>query len=199
MSILSWNIQGLGNPWTVRHLRTLVKDSSPTIMFLMESPMHDSEVAGGRRCNTNEMVAFRHACNMCNLEDMDATGVKFTWSNGRQGCDNVKKRLDRFLANAYWCRLYPDALFQNLARISSYHSPIVCHFSPRVRKTEKMFRFESMWLRDESFHDVRDAWTSGLARGRQSDPCLIMEECSARISEWNKNNFGYVQKLIRSK
>ncbi|GJT53353.1 ribonuclease H [Tanacetum coccineum] len=154
----------------------------------------------GRGCNTNEMVAFRHACNMCNLEDMDSTGVKFTWSNGQQGCDNVKKRLDRFLANADCCRLYPNALFQNLARISSDHSPIICHFSPRVRKTEKMFRFESMWLRDESFHDVvRDAWTSGLARGRQSDPCSIVEEFSARISEWNKNSFGCVQKLIKSK
>nr|GEV22749.1 reverse transcriptase [Tanacetum cinerariifolium] len=36
---------------------------------------------------------------------MDATGVKFTWSNGRQGCDNVRKMLNRFLANADWCRL----------------------------------------------------------------------------------------------
>ncbi|GJY42613.1 hypothetical protein Tco_0430826, partial [Tanacetum coccineum] len=41
-----------------------------------------------------EMISFLYACNMCNLEDMDATSVKFTWSNSRQGCDNVKKRLD---------------------------------------------------------------------------------------------------------
>ncbi|GJY49333.1 reverse transcriptase [Tanacetum coccineum] len=229
--------ESLGNPWTVGHLHTLVKDSSPSIMFLMESRMHDSEVAGlkfsfpqynllvvnpvGRagglllfwkkecdlsvasfsknhidfvvkedsgiawRCEgwicfgdfneilyafeKYEMISFLYACNMCNLEDMDATSVKFTWSNSRQGCDNVKKRLDRFLANADWFRLYPDALFQNLAWISSDHSPTICHLSPRVHKTEKMFRFESMWLRDESFHDVRDAWTSGLARGRKSD------------------------------
>ncbi|GKC80956.1 reverse transcriptase [Tanacetum coccineum] len=169
MSILSWNIQGLGNPWTVRHLRTLVKDSCPTIMFLMEAQMHDSKVtglkfsfpqynllvvnpvrrAGGlllfwkKDCDLsvaifiknhidfvvkednstvwreigktgvkpNEMVAFRYTCDICNLEDMDATGVKFTWSNGRQGFDNVKKGLDRFLANADWCRQYPGALF----------------------------------------------------------------------------------------
>ncbi|GJX88622.1 ribonuclease H [Tanacetum coccineum] len=53
------------------------------------------EKLGGRGCNTNEMVDFSHACNIGNMEDMDATGVKFTWSNGRQGCDNVKKKLDR--------------------------------------------------------------------------------------------------------
>ncbi|GKB67680.1 reverse transcriptase [Tanacetum coccineum] len=204
--------ESLGNPWTVRHLRTLVNDSCSTIMFLMEAHMHDSEVTGlkfsfpqynllvvnpvGRagglllfwkkdcdlsvasftknhidfvvkeengtvwreigktKVQPNEMVAFRHTCDICNLEDMDATGVKFTWSNGRQGCDNVKKGLDRFLANADWCRQYPSALFQNLARISSYHSPIACHLNPRVH-----------------------AWMSGLSIGRQSDPCLIMEEC----------------------
>lgn len=46
MSILSWNVQGLGNPWTVQHLRSLVKEFSPTIMFLMETRIHDSEVMG---------------------------------------------------------------------------------------------------------------------------------------------------------
>ena len=45
MSILSWNVQGLDNPWTVRHLHTLVKDYSPTIMFLMETRMHDREAS----------------------------------------------------------------------------------------------------------------------------------------------------------
>ncbi|PWA79435.1 hypothetical protein CTI12_AA200820 [Artemisia annua] len=134
------------------------------------------EKMGRRGCNTNEMADFHHACNICNLEDIDATGVKFTWSNGRQGCDN------------------------NLARISSDHSPIVCSLKPHVRRRKKMFRFESMWLRDESFHNVvRDAWTSGLATGRESDPCSIVEECAARISEWNKNSFGHVQKSIRAK
>ncbi|GJR70173.1 putative reverse transcriptase domain-containing protein [Tanacetum coccineum] len=109
------------------------------------------EKIGKTGVQPNEMVAFRHTCDICNLEDMDATGVKFTWSNGRQGCDNVKKGLDRFLANADWCRQYPK---------------------------KNMFRFESMWLRDENFHDVvRDAWTSGLSTGRQSDPCSIVEEC----------------------
>ncbi|GKB78165.1 hypothetical protein Tco_0945060, partial [Tanacetum coccineum] len=61
-----------------------------------------------------------------------------------------------------------------------------------------MFRFESMWLRDESINDVvRDAWASGLATGLQSDPCAIVEECATKISEWNKNTFGHVQKSIR--
>ena len=37
MRMLSWNCQGLGNPWTVRNLRKLVKDQAPMVCFLMET------------------------------------------------------------------------------------------------------------------------------------------------------------------
>ena len=37
MRILSWNCQGLGNPWTGRSLRKLVKEKDPTVCFLMET------------------------------------------------------------------------------------------------------------------------------------------------------------------
>lgn len=37
MIVLCWNCRGLGNPWTVRHLRRLVKLKKPVIVFLMET------------------------------------------------------------------------------------------------------------------------------------------------------------------
>ena len=37
MKLLSWNCQGLGNPWTVRNLHKIVKDQAPKICFLMET------------------------------------------------------------------------------------------------------------------------------------------------------------------
>ena len=37
MKILSWNCQGLGNPWTVRNLRSIVNDQGPMVCFLMET------------------------------------------------------------------------------------------------------------------------------------------------------------------
>ena len=37
MRILSWNCQGLGNPWTVRSLRDLVRVQAPMVCFLMET------------------------------------------------------------------------------------------------------------------------------------------------------------------
>ena len=37
MKLLSWNCQGLVNPWIVRSLRKLVKDQDPKVCFLMET------------------------------------------------------------------------------------------------------------------------------------------------------------------
>lgn len=157
------------------------------------------EKAGRRGCNINQMTVFLEACNICNLEDMSATGVKFTWSNGRRGAANVRKRLEMFLTGADWLDLFPGASFHNLARIASNHSPILCRLLPLVKK-RPVFQFESMWLRDESIHEVvQDAWANALGAGLQNDPCAIMEEFAARPSEWNKYSFGHVQRFLKSK
>ncbi|PWA65244.1 hypothetical protein CTI12_AA315820 [Artemisia annua] len=155
---------------------------------------------GRRGCNISEMTAFLHTCTFCNLEDMSATGVKYTWTNGRRGESNVKKRLDRFLANPDWLELHPGASFQNLARIASDHSPIICRLVPLVKKKKKIFRFENMWLRDETIHEVvREAWASSLANGLEHDPCAIVKECAVKLTHWNNTSFGHVQRSIKSK
>ena len=40
MRILSWNCQGLGNPWTGRSLRKLVREQTPNVCFLMETRLN---------------------------------------------------------------------------------------------------------------------------------------------------------------
>ena len=37
MRLISWNCQGLGNPWTSRSLRKIVREQAPTVCFLMET------------------------------------------------------------------------------------------------------------------------------------------------------------------
>ena len=39
IKILSWNYQGLGNPWTIRNLHKIVKEQGPFIYFLMETKL----------------------------------------------------------------------------------------------------------------------------------------------------------------
>ena len=37
MRLLSWNCQGLGNPWTGRSLRKIVREQAPNVCFLMKT------------------------------------------------------------------------------------------------------------------------------------------------------------------
>lgn len=46
MRLLSWNLQGLGNPWTVRSLKHLIRDACPDIIFLMETRLGEGEFEG---------------------------------------------------------------------------------------------------------------------------------------------------------
>ncbi|XP_050212910.1 uncharacterized protein LOC126664524 [Mercurialis annua] len=43
MKIFSWNLQGLGNPWTVRALKLFIKNNSPDIFFFMETKLMSNE------------------------------------------------------------------------------------------------------------------------------------------------------------
>ncbi|XP_042950158.1 uncharacterized protein LOC122282274 [Carya illinoinensis] len=49
MNLLSWNCRGLGNPQTVSFLKLLVKEKSPSMIFLMETKCGKERVEAVRR------------------------------------------------------------------------------------------------------------------------------------------------------
>ncbi|XP_050221576.1 uncharacterized protein LOC126671815 isoform X1 [Mercurialis annua] len=53
MKILCWNLQGIGNPWTIRALKSLINSNSPDIFFLMETKLVFSEFTFVRRSFVN--------------------------------------------------------------------------------------------------------------------------------------------------
>lgn len=46
MSCLSWNCRGLGNATTVKELRDLVKQLSPSVLCVLETQVNKSRVEG---------------------------------------------------------------------------------------------------------------------------------------------------------
>ncbi|KAF8408042.1 hypothetical protein HHK36_007182 [Tetracentron sinense] len=44
MKCLSWNCQGLGNPWTIRNLHNIVKKEDPWFVFLMETRLKKQDM-----------------------------------------------------------------------------------------------------------------------------------------------------------
>ncbi|KAL2931645.1 Translation factor Guf1 mitochondrial [Bienertia sinuspersici] len=83
----------------------------------------------------------------------------FTWTNNRGGENNVQERLDRCLANPAWRAIFPGALVMHLCKRKSDHLPILLCIKnnirpPKKRKKKRLFRFEEMWLREETCADI---------------------------------------------
>ena len=98
-------------------------------------------------------IAMREFFNFISeqgLIDLPLQGDTFTWSNDREVA--TKARLDRFLFSADWEDKFPTVSQRRMSRLCSDHFPIVLRGGSFQRGCMP-FRFENMWLKDESFVD----------------------------------------------
>jgi hypothetical protein len=51
----------------------------------------------------------------CGLSDLEYSGYKYTWSNRREGEDNIQVRLDRGTSTASFISLYPLSHVEHVA------------------------------------------------------------------------------------
>jgi hypothetical protein len=73
--------------------------------------LEESEKFGGCRKARGLMEAFKEALDVCNLSDLGASGLRYTWHNGQEGDSFIQERLDRVVASPDWC--------ENFSRSSS--------------------------------------------------------------------------------
>uniref|UniRef100_A0A803LHF9 Reverse transcriptase domain-containing protein n=1 Tax=Chenopodium quinoa TaxID=63459 RepID=A0A803LHF9_CHEQI len=107
------------------------------------------------------MRAFKETIHNCNLVDLGYVGHKFTWFN-KQKKNPILERLDRFLANDGWIRLFPHNFVTNLLRMSSDHNPLLLQLEQKKAfPGTAPFRFEPLWLTDPDFIPfVSQKWNS---------------------------------------
>jgi exonuclease III len=56
MNALSWNCQGLGQPWAVQELTRLIREYCPNCVFLSETRQHKERVS-----NLQFRIGFQHS------------------------------------------------------------------------------------------------------------------------------------------
>jgi hypothetical protein len=124
--------------------------------------MSQDEKKGGvpvssRRCNI-----FLDNINACNLIDLGAVGLKFTWKGPLfNGHERIFERLDRALGNDEWRLLFPEAVVKVLPRIDfSDHHPIMVLLNgvqPMAKRNK--FRFEKAWMYHEKYNElIENKW-----------------------------------------
>jgi hypothetical protein len=87
--------------------------------------MHPSEKHGPSSVDFNRMNHFCAHVKSCGLIDLGFNGPAYTWSNKRFSSIPTYERLDRCLANADWCRIFPTASVLHLPMMYSDHTPIL--------------------------------------------------------------------------
>ena len=102
------------------------------------------------------MERFVEAINWCGLRDIGFTRPKFTWLYQRADGIKIRERLDRALATQEWRVKFPRAKLFHLTSVASNHSPLSLHMESKSnrKKVGKVFRFESMWLKDPRCKEV---------------------------------------------
>ena len=141
------------------------------------------------------MKNFTNTLNWCGLCDLGFVGPQFTWLYQTMDGGQIKERLDRTVASLAWGARFKEARVYHLSNSTSDHSPLSLHFFLKQKKwfQQKIFRFESMWLKDPKCEDiVKNAWEEG---GMAVDSFLIlkcMELCWSRLEVRNKREFRHV-------
>ena len=156
---------------------------------------------GGVSRPVQQMARFNASINYCGLKEVGFEGPKFTWLYQRRDGTQIRERLDRALASSNWHLLFPTAKLHHKSSSVSDHNPLLLQlFSKKKRqKFKKLFRFESMWLKDERCKDiVTEAWREGLCLASDFPILSCMESCRNKLEVWNMTDYGHVGKKIAS-
>lgn len=156
-----------------------------------------SEKQGGGDFNFEHASLFQGALDHCELEDLYFNGHSFTWTNNQGGEKNLQERLDRFCANRGWRDLYGGSFVTHLEKRKSDHLPLVLSIKTRIgtpqkRQRRRLFRFEEMWMREESCEDtVKTVWRNG------EGVIGNLARTATGLREWSKNKFGDFSREMR--
>ncbi|KAL0290340.1 UNVERIFIED_CONTAM: hypothetical protein Sangu_2578200 [Sesamum angustifolium] len=159
--------------------------------------LSQDEKRGGRPFASASRNSLGDQLDCCNLIDLGFSGPKYTWTNKRPGLANIQSRIDRGVANADWCLLYPNAFITHLPAIASDHCPLLLVTHPNNSNRPRPFFFEEMWCRDFSCESViADTWISTVAGTLSAKMHNLLRILRGELRKWNRKTFGWCQDRI---
>ncbi|KAF7803956.1 reverse transcriptase [Senna tora] len=99
--------------WDSRDINLSIRGST----FQEVHALAEDEKWGGLLASQSRIRDFKSCLDNCGLVDLGFSGCKYTWCNKRPSGQLVFERIDRFVANASWISLFPDAVNYHLPRV----------------------------------------------------------------------------------
>jgi hypothetical protein len=118
------------------------------------SVLDQTEKIGGRPVASSSHCPFKSFIEHFGMIDVGSVGNPFTWSNNRQGLENIKERLDRGLASPSWFHLHPDFSLIHLLAHNLDYNLISLSTNTSSCFLPTSFRFEEFWSKDPSCEHV---------------------------------------------
>ncbi|XP_030948923.1 uncharacterized protein LOC115972818 [Quercus lobata] len=103
------------------------------------------------------MQDFRNCQDFCGFKDLGYTSLPFTKCNMQFNGSLVWVRLDKALATVDWILKFPSICLHHLQGLSSDHKPLWLasdDVNARFYQSQKPFRSEAMWLKDDRCEDM---------------------------------------------
>ncbi|XP_049396567.1 uncharacterized protein LOC125860610 [Solanum stenotomum] len=130
--------------------------------------LNEEERLGGLEFTINEAIDFASFISSNALSEVQFSGSKYTWWNGRIEEACIFKKLDRILVNHEFLEVFPVSEVQHLIRQGSDHA--LLHMSCNIDEVpiNKPFRFMNFWSKHQQFKKiVEDSWKIDFAGRRK--------------------------------
>ena len=151
---------------------------------------------------TQDMVEFQDCMNTVEMEDINSTGLHFTWTKSLMNPDaTVLKKIDRVMGNCKFFDMYNNANAVFLPYGISDHNLAILIIPQVMHKRNKSFRFTNYIANKTEFQDlVAEKWNmeiQGHAMYRLVKKLKVLKPHLNKLNWKNGNLFDKVVELKR--
>lgn len=123
-------------------------------------------------------------------------GGKYTWL-GKRYAHDVKKRIDRALANADWQDMFPTTYIKALHWLSSDHRPLLIYTELQQWQGRKLFCYDNRWHLHPQFKEfVEYNWRVECACLPPKKFHEAIKRCRHKLAEWKSSHNSNSKKRI---
>ena len=148
----------------------------------------------GEPVSSYEVSDFRTCCSMLGLSDLNFTGCKFTWTNGK-----IWSKIDRVLVNPYWSSLQRSVhVHFSTPGAFSDHSPIAVRIGPLHQRNRASFKFFNMWVEHQDYKSLLlQKWHAATVHGSPMYVlCRRLKLLKAPLKQLNKLHFRHISERV---
>lgn len=113
--------------------------------------LNEEEKLSGFKFTLQKAMDFAQRINLCALNEVPFSGIKYTWWNGTINDEYIFKRSDRVFVNQELLDIFNLVEVKYFIRKGLDHAPFHVSCNSEVRNVVKPFKFLNFWCKNRGF------------------------------------------------